>query len=48
MIKGAFERMTITSELNKDAIMEFGNISKEAGFIESVPEVEDVFTTAGN
>ena len=48
VIKGAFERMTITSELNKDAIMEFGNISKEAGFIESVPEVEDVFTTAGN
>lgn len=48
VIKGAFDRMTITSELNKEAIMAFGNISKNEGFIESVPEENDVFTTAGN
>lgn len=48
VIEGAFERMTITTELNKEAIMTFGNTSKNEGFIESVPEEKDVFTTAGN
>ena len=48
IIKSAFERMTISTTLNKDAIMEFGQISKNEGFIEEVPEEENVFTTEIN
>ena len=46
--QSAFARMTITTELNKDAIMQFGEISKNEGFIDTVPEEEDVFTTEIN
>ena len=48
IIKGAFERMTISTKLNKEAIMKFGNISKDEGFIDAVPEESDVFTTEFN
>ena len=48
IIQSAFSRMTITTELNKDAIMQFGEISKNEGFIDTVPEEEDVFTTEIN
>lgn len=48
VISGAFERMVVNSELNKEAIMKFANISKEEGFIKEVPEEENVFTTEIN
>jgi len=40
--------MTITTELNHSAIMEFAKISKEEGFIDTIPEESDVFTTEIN
>lgn len=48
VISSAFSRMNITTELNRDAIMLFGEISKEEGFITEVPEEENVFTTEFN
>lgn len=43
VISNAFSRMTISTEINQDAIMKFAEISKENGFIEIIPEVENVF-----
>ena len=40
--------MTVDTQLNKDAIMKFAEISKEEGFISEVPEESDVFTTEFN
>lgn len=45
VIASAFERMTIDTTLNQDAIMKFAQISNEEGFIGKVPEVDDVFAT---
>lgn len=45
VIKGAFTRMSISTALNQEAIMKFGEISKKEGFIEEVPEEKNVFTT---
>ncbi len=43
VIQKAFSRMTVTTDLNKAAIMEFAKISKAEGFIQTIPEVEHVF-----
>ena len=48
IIQNAFTRMTVDTQLNKDAIMKFAEISKEEGFISEVPEESDVFTTEFN
>lgn len=48
VLKSAFKRMTVDTELNKEAIMEFAEISKKEGFISEVPEENDVFTTEFN
>ncbi len=45
VIKGSFARMSISTTLNQEAIMKFGDISKNEGFIAEVPEEKDVFTT---
>lgn len=45
VIKGAFGRMTVSTDLNKEAIMKFAEISKAEGFINEIPEESDVFTT---
>lgn len=45
VLKKAFERMRVDTTLNKEAIMAFARISAEEGFIKTVPEEEDVFTT---
>lgn len=45
VIKGAFTRMSISTALNQEAIMKFGDISKKEGFIGEVPEEKNVFTT---
>lgn len=43
VIKSAFSRMSISTELNHEAVMKFAQISKNEGFISEVPEEEDVF-----
>lgn len=43
ILKKAFARMKVNASLNKDAIMAFAKLSQEEGFINRVPEVEDVF-----
>ncbi len=48
IIRNAFTRMTVDTDLNKEAIMKFAEISKAEGFISSVPEESDVFTTEFN
>ncbi len=48
VIKNAFTRMTVDTELNHEAIMKFAQISKDEGFISEVPEEDDVFTTEFN
>ncbi|MBO5073196.1 MAG: aliphatic sulfonate ABC transporter substrate-binding protein [Eubacterium sp.] len=48
VIQKAFSRMKVDTALNKEAIMTFANISKEEGFINTVPEESDVFTTEFN
>ncbi len=48
IIAKAFSRMTIDTTLNKDAIMEFARISKEEGFIQTIPEEEYVFRSEIN
>lgn len=45
VIKNAFTRMTVDTQLNREAIMKFAEISKTEGFISKVPEEDDVFTT---
>lgn len=48
VIENAFTRMTVDTELNKEAIMKFAEISKAEGFISDVPEESDVFKTEFN
>lgn len=48
VIQKAFERMKVDTTLNKEAIMTFAKISKEEGFISTIPEESDVFTTEFN
>ena len=48
VIQKAFSCMTVNSILNQDAIMKFAKISKEEGFIRTIPEVEHVFRTESN
>ncbi len=43
VIENAFRRMAVTTELNREAVMEFASLSKEEGFINKVPEESDVF-----
>lgn len=45
IIQNAFSRIKADSSLNTDAIMTFADISKEEGFIRTIPEEEDVFNT---
>ena len=48
VIQKAFGRMKVDTTLNKEAIMTFAKISKDEGFISTVPEEKDVFTTEFN
>ncbi len=48
VIQNAFTRMTVDTNLNKEAIMKFAEISKNEGFISEVPKESDVFTTEFN
>lgn len=48
ILENAFARMKVDTALNQDAIMQFATLSKDEGFINTVPEVEDVFTTEFN
>lgn len=48
VIKSAFQRMNVTETVNKDAVMKFAEISKNEGFIDTLPEESDVFTTEFN
>lgn len=43
IITEAFKRIKASTKLNKDSIMGFADISKEAGFIGEVPESENLF-----
>lgn len=43
IIASAFSRMTVTSSLNKDAVLAFADISKNEGFITDVPEADQLF-----
>lgn len=45
VIKSAFNRMKVSETLSNDAIMKFAEISKNEGFINKVPEENDVFKT---
>ncbi|MCI8563914.1 MAG: aliphatic sulfonate ABC transporter substrate-binding protein [Lachnospiraceae bacterium] len=45
VIKSAFNRMKVSEALSNDAIMKFAEISKNEGFINKVPEEDDVFKT---
>lgn len=48
VIQKAFERMKVDTALNKEAVMTFAKISRDEGFISTVPEESDVFTTEFN
>lgn len=48
VIAAAFDRIIVSSELNKEAVAKFANISKQEGFIREIPEERDVFTTKFN
>lgn len=48
VIQKAFGRMKVDTALNKEAIMTFARISKDEGFINTVPEENDVFATEIN
>ncbi len=39
----AFERMGVGTEVNREAVMDFANISKEQGFIREMPEEQSLF-----
>lgn len=43
IITQAFERIQVSTELNKDSVMGFAAISKEEGFINEVPKEESLF-----
>lgn len=42
IIKQSFERIGVSTELNRDAILEFANISKDQKFINELPK-DDLF-----
>jgi len=44
IIAQAFERIKVSTELNKDSVMGFAQISKEEDFIRDKPEKESLFT----
>lgn len=48
ILKSSFDRIIVDSQINKDAVMTFAQISKDEGFIGEVPEVENVFNTEFN
>lgn len=48
VLKSAFMRMAVDTKLNIDAIMKFAEISADEGFIDRVPEEEDVFAAGFN
>ncbi len=48
VIKGAFNRIKVDTNLNHEAIMKFADLSKAEGFITDVPEEKDVFKTEFN
>lgn len=48
VIGSAFSRMTVSTDLNQAVIMKFGEISKNEGFINNVPEENDVFANEFN
>ena len=48
IIKSSFERIVVDSQINKDAVMAFAQISKDEGLIGEVPEVENVFNAEFN
>lgn len=39
----AFERIGVSTEVNREAVMDFANISKEQGFIREMPEEQSLF-----
>lgn len=43
IIKQAFERMGVTTELNKESIMGFAKLSQQETFIKEVPEEKNLF-----
>lgn len=43
IITQAFERIQVSTELNKDSIMGFASISQEEGFIKEAPDEEKLF-----
>lgn len=43
VIANAFSRMTVTTSLNRDAVLSFAKISKNEGFITDVPDAEQLF-----
>lgn len=45
VIARAFSRLTIRTKIDRDAIMKFAEISKNNGFIDTIPEVENVFVS---
>lgn len=48
VIRNAFARMSANTEINRDAIMKFVEISKNQGFIDSIPEENNVFADQFN
>ena len=42
-MNAAFERIGISTKLKKDALIRFGEISKEQGFIGEIPEEGNLF-----
>ena len=48
VIANAFTRMKVDPALNKEAIMKFAEISNAEGFINKIPEEDDVFRTEFN
>ncbi|MBO5524470.1 MAG: aliphatic sulfonates ABC transporter substrate-binding protein, partial [Roseburia sp.] len=44
IITEAFERIQVSTELNKESVMGFAAISQEQAFINEVPEEENLFT----
>lgn len=44
IIKSAFERIGVSTELNRESIKGFANISKEQGFIRQMPEDKTLFS----
>ncbi len=43
IIKEAFSRIGVSTEINKESITDFAKISKEQGFIRDIPKEEDLY-----